>query len=203
MRELDHSPYAGHSVVLGERSNDWQDVDDVLAGFGDRVLNARTQYRKFVQKGIAMGSRPELTGGGLIRSMGGWSAVKAMRKKQSCMKGDDRVLGDSDFVDQVLSKSGEALERRYILQARGIDIDGVTARVSELLDLPVEDVWSPGKYREVVCARSVLCYWAVRELHVSMAELSRRLGISPAAVSQSVLRGEKIVNDNQYTLVDE
>lgn len=85
----------------------------MLVRFSDRVLNARIQYRKFVQKGIALGSRPELTGGGLIRNMGGWSAVKALRKKQSCMKDDERVLGDSGFVEQVPPKSGKVLERRY------------------------------------------------------------------------------------------
>jgi REP element-mobilizing transposase RayT len=203
MGELDYYPYAGHSVVMGERSNGWQEVDEVLGMFGERVSTARTQYRQFVEKGIDLGSRPELTGGGLIRSMGGWSAVKALRKKQSWMKGDERVLGGSDFVNQMLSKSEEALERRYRLQSRGMDMDGIAARVSKLMGLPVEEVWSPGKRREVVRARSVLCFWAVRELRISMTEMGRRLELSPAAVSLSVLRGEKIVSDNHYALCDE
>ncbi|MCU0600058.1 MAG: transposase [Desulfobacterales bacterium] len=203
MGELDYYPYAGHSVVMGERSNGWQEVDEVLGMFGERVSTARTQYRQFVEKGIDLGSRPELTGGGLIRSMGGWSAVKALRKKQSWMKGDERVLGGSDFVNQMLSKSEEALERRYRLQSRGMDMDGIAARVSKLMGLPVEEVWSPGKRREVVRARSVLCFWAVRELRISMTEMARRLELSPAAVSLSVLRGEKIVSDNHYALCDE
>jgi hypothetical protein len=39
-----------------------------------------------------------LTGGGLIRSLGGWAATKKLRLKgQDRLKGDERILGDSDF----------------------------------------------------------------------------------------------------------
>jgi len=41
----------------------------------------------------------------------------------------------------------------------------------------------------------VLCYWANRELEVSMSELSRRLKVSVMAISNAVLRGEKIVKE--------
>ena len=51
-------------------------------------------------------------------------------------------------------------------------------------------------------ARSLLCYWAVRELGISMALLSRNLNISIPAVSKSVVRGEKIAKEMNYTLVE-
>ncbi len=50
-------------------------------------------------------------------------------------------------------------------------------------------------------ARSLLCYWVVRELGMSMAELSRKLHISLAGVSQSVKRGEKLANEKGYKLL--
>lgn len=37
--------------------------------------------------------------GGLIRSMGGWAAVKALRRDATYMKGDELILGDGDFVN--------------------------------------------------------------------------------------------------------
>ncbi|MDZ7582745.1 MAG: hypothetical protein U5R30_19720 [Deltaproteobacteria bacterium] len=56
--------------------------------------------------GLAMRRRPELVGGGLIRSLGGWSEVKKMRLKgMDRIKGDERILGDSDFVLSVLSQA--------------------------------------------------------------------------------------------------
>ena len=35
-----------------------------------------------VEKGIPQGRRPELVGGGLIRSLGGWSAVLALWRQE-------------------------------------------------------------------------------------------------------------------------
>jgi len=52
-----------------------------------------------VRKGVAAGRRPDLTGGGLVRSAGGWSALRAMRNDESRMKGDERILGQGDFVE--------------------------------------------------------------------------------------------------------
>jgi len=33
-------------------------------------------YLSYMKEGIGLGRRPELVGGGLIRSLGGWEAVK-------------------------------------------------------------------------------------------------------------------------------
>ena len=69
----------------------WQNTEYVLRMFAKTVSTARKRYREFVKKGISHGRRPELIGGGLIRSMGGWSAVKAFRKASAYMKGDERI----------------------------------------------------------------------------------------------------------------
>ena len=66
---------------MGKIKNDWQDRNYVLKWFGKKEGEAaRNAYRNYVKKGIGEGRRPELVGGGLIRSQGGWSAVKAMRR---------------------------------------------------------------------------------------------------------------------------
>jgi hypothetical protein len=75
-------------------------VDAVLGFFGKSVSSARRQHRHFVEQGIALGKRPQLTGGGLIRSLGGWGAVKAMRQGRVHVKSDERILGDSDFANR-------------------------------------------------------------------------------------------------------
>ena len=203
IRQLDSYPYSGHSVIMGKCENDWQDYETVLKRYGKRIGESRRKYRDFVFKGIAEGKRPDLVGGGLIRSMGGWAAVKAMRKAKSYVKGDERILGDSEFVEAVLKESEDAFEKRYRLKAQGWDIDRVAERVAELLQMDVEEVWQPGRYRRLVTARSLLCYWAVRDLGVSMASLAKRLGISSVAVSKSVARGDALVKKNKYTLIDE
>ena len=52
---------------------EWQDNDYVLGYFGKRKSQARKEYESYVKKGVTQGRRNELTGGGLIRSLGGWS----------------------------------------------------------------------------------------------------------------------------------
>lgn len=203
IRQLDTYPYSGHSVIMGQCDNDWQDKETVLNRFGERIGTARRKYRQFVEKGIALGKQPDLVGGGLVRSMGGWAAVKAMRRAKSYVKGDERILGGSEFVKTVLKESEDAYERRYRLKAQGWDIDRVAEQVAELLQMEVDEVWSPGRYQRLVAARSLLCYWAARELGVSMASLARRLNISSVAVSKSVLRGAALVKENNYTLIDD
>jgi len=79
-----------------------------MSRFGRTAKAARRKYREFVAKGISVGKRPDLVGGGLVRSMGGWAAVKALRKTKAYIKGDERILGDSDFAEQVLGQAQEA-----------------------------------------------------------------------------------------------
>ena len=69
--QLDRYAYAGHSALVGRLARPWQDTAEVLGRFGGRMGRARERYRMFVQEGIRQGRRPELMGGGLVRSQGG------------------------------------------------------------------------------------------------------------------------------------
>ena len=198
LASLDKYPYAGHSAVMGRVERQWQDTDYILEWFGKRVKSARSKYHDFIKEGISMGKRPNLTGGGLVRSAGGWLNLIEMRRAKVFAKGDERILGEGDFVEQMLQEAGEAFEKKSFLAAQGWDIDKLAGHVAKLLDMDISDVWSAGKYRPIVRARSLLCYWAVRELGVSMASMAKRLGISSSAVMQSVARGEKLVKENSY-----
>jgi putative transposase len=199
---LDTYGYAGHSALMGNSGNAFQDIDSILKRFDRGAGTARKRYRSFVQKGIEMGRRPELIGGGLIRSLGGWASVKALRRDKAYIKGDERILGDGDFVNEVLAKAQEDYEKRYRLASMGLTVDDVAVRVAQLMQMPVEQIWLPGKRRALVQARSLLCFWSVRELGVSMAALGRRLGISCTAVSHSMIRREQIARQNNYKVIE-
>jgi chromosomal replication initiation ATPase DnaA len=113
------------------------------------------------------------------------------------------ILGNSDFVEAVLKEADEQLERRYRLQAEGFDLDRVAGRVAQVLDMPLEVVWEKSRRPKVAEARSLLCYWASKELAMSMTDLARRLNLTQPAISIAVRRGEKIVRENQYQLIDD
>jgi putative transposase len=200
LNHLDKYPFCGHGVIMGACEQSWQRSGEILLYFAKRVGSARRRYREFVAKGIGTGRRIDLTGGGLIRSAGGWAAVKEMHESKIHVKSDERILGDGDFVADILSKANESFERKYALKALGVDMAFIAERVSTLLGIPVEDIWREGKYKRLVTARSLLCFWAVRELGVSMASMARRLNISTVAVSKSVARGAEIAKREGYEI---
>ena len=156
--------YCGHGFILGNDKNGWQDVDYVLGFFSGKREIAQGLYGQYVFEGIEKGRRPELVGGGLIRSLGGWSEARKEGKSQKRLKGDERILGDSEFVLKALKDSSERFERKYELKARGCDLDTVAERVGQIFGIEVADLYSPGKYKRLIKPRSVFCYWAVREL---------------------------------------
>ena len=194
-------PFSGHSAIMGKVPQAWQDIDKVLIQFGRQQRPARRSYRAFVTKGVEAGERGDLTGGGLIRSQGGWQPVKSLRRSGQHEKSDERILGDGVFVEKVLSQSQESFERRYALQAEGVDLHYIAEHIANLLGITREQVWMPGKYQQQVTARSLLCFWAVRELGFSMTSLAKQLGMSTTAVSKSVRRGAAIAQDNDFTLI--
>jgi hypothetical protein len=71
----------------------------VLGYFGKTEQIARQNYRRYVAEGISQGHRPELTGGGLIRSLG--IKNKTEFKMADHVLTDERVLGTGDFVKEI------------------------------------------------------------------------------------------------------
>ncbi|MFH1241872.1 MAG: LysR family transcriptional regulator [Pseudomonadota bacterium] len=102
-----------------------------------------------------------------------------------------------------LDASKEQFERKYKLKSQGFTLSRVSKRVSELLGVEPECIYTPGKYPRNVKARSLFCYWAVRELGISATSLARKLGLTQPAVSISVKRGQVIADENVFQLLDE
>jgi len=88
------------------------------------------------------------------------------------------------------------------LQAKGYDLDKLASKVCDLMQVEPAELWASGKERKRVAARSLLCYWAVRDLGIGMAQIARHLNFSLAGVSQSVKRGATIVQQKGYNLID-
>jgi putative transposase len=145
LTQLDRYRYSGHSALMGHRANEWQPIDYVQRLFGKSIPTARRQYRHFVEQGIALGRWPELISAGLIRSLGGWSAVKSMRRLREHVKSDELVQGDSDFVQSVLSAQDEQREARYRLHSQGYDFCHASGRVAELTGLKTAQILKAGK----------------------------------------------------------
>ncbi len=76
-------------------------TDSVLSLFRKRVASAGKHDRHDVVQRGGLEKRPELPGGGLMRSLGGWKALTSLRRIGLKLKRDERILGDGDCVPWV------------------------------------------------------------------------------------------------------
>ena len=203
IRKLNRYPYSGHSAMMGTRDCRWLDTDSVLSSFGSTATEGRQNYDAYVKEGIDQGRRPELVGGGLIRSLGGWEAVKKVRLRgHDRMKGDERILGDGAFVMTILSEADERMDRHYELKSRGYMLENLAQRVAEIYQIDKEDLYAKGRQKIRAEARSVLCYWAVRELGIEGTQVAKRLQMSQPGVAYAVRRGERIVKAKAMQMIE-
>ena len=122
-------------------------------------------------------------------------------KGQGPIKSDERILGESDFVEAILAQANERYTRQHALKRQGIGFEYLVERVAEICHMDPREVVAEGRQRRKVTARSLLCFWAVRELGLPLTELARQLGLSPPGVSYAVQRGEAMVREHHYQLV--
>jgi hypothetical protein len=108
-----------------------------LAGYGIRPVffwkekQWKRRYLEFVKKGIAVGRRPKSVGGGLIRSLGG-AKVLALRARGQRQVSDQRVLGDGEFVEQVLAEMGEPSKENLRTRRKGIALFSLAKKVCDV-----------------------------------------------------------------------
>ncbi|MBW2443665.1 MAG: transposase, partial [Deltaproteobacteria bacterium] len=192
LKELKKYPWCGHAVLMGKVEAGFQDTGYVLKLFGPSLKTARQAYEQYVFKGVDQGKRPDLVGGGLLRSVGGWAALKGFRDIGVRIKGDERLLGSSEFVERVLKQADEQLEEKYRLQRNVISLPALVEKVAHHFKIDPADLRSSSKERHLTQARRVLCYIAVRKLGYTCADVSKTAGISAVTVSKAVSLGSKL-----------
>ena len=184
MEGLDRYRWSGHAVLMGYRDMPGQNTEEVLSYFGRQWKTARREYRGFVTEGIPQGRREELTGGGLRR-------IRKLTGRDDIEEFDERILGSGEFVERL---------RREEVRSNGISaripVDELVERVARAFGIEAEDLRRRKRSREVVDARSMICYFVVREMGRNGAEIGRMLNISRSGVSIAADRGEVIIRDN-------
>jgi len=195
IEELHRSPFSGHSAVAGYVDRDWQDTPYVLSFFGT-AHEARKKYREFVEQGVALGKRPELVGGGLIRSMGGWFEVLALRRMGTKEASDQRILGDGEFVGQLLEEMDDMGRENLRLTNRRMDLAVLAEKVCEVHGIKAGELRSGSRRDEIVKARRVFSVPAVKELGYSVAAGARYLGVTNSCVTKAVSADEAPEKEN-------
>jgi putative transposase len=116
------------------------------------------------------------------------------------IKSDERILGDPDFVDSVLTQAEEHYMRQCALRRWGYDLQKVAERAAEIYGIKVGGIFGKGRQQRVG-GRSLFCFWAVRDFGNSLASPAMRPEMSPAGIGYAVQRGEAIAQENGYELI--
>jgi hypothetical protein len=185
LKALDKYPWSGHSVLIGKQKNPLvpeialaieedkylaeKTVDEVLRHFGSTLNDARRHYRAFVEKGIKQGRRPELQGGGLVRSSGGDKAGLLGLKKEDREKSDQRILGSGDFVSNVLKNANKNAERKAVCN---ISLAELIRRVCKNFDIKIGELMLDIRRSPYTHARSIISYFSINELDYNGADVA-------------------------------
>jgi putative transposase len=146
---------------------------------------------KYVKEGIDTGRRPELVGGGLVRSLGGWSEVLALRTRKEKHAFDSRVLGDSDFVQEIKSNLDDMVKNNLRISGQSIDLEELCKRVCEKEGVSMGELITGSRRHKVINARRIVSWIAVHELGYSGAEVARYLGVTNSCITRFIASGEK------------
>jgi REP element-mobilizing transposase RayT len=180
--ELDRYAWCGHAVMLGRGDLLGQATAEVLARFGKTVGTSRRRYCLFVEDGIAMGHRKDLTGSGKL-------------SRQSVQDGsegklrDPRVLGSGDFVEQLL------MHTESIQTFPKVPLDEIVERVRGELGLSLTELTSQTRAQHIANARSLICHIAFSCGHRGV-DIARRLGITGAGVTVAAQRGKRVIDEH-------
>jgi putative transposase len=185
---LDRYPWCGHSVIMGKRRHEWQDRDYVLSWFGDREDKAKKAYRTYIHAGRDQGRRSELVGGGLIRSLGGWSQVISARRHGNRERFDERILGSGHFVERVIKEADERVSSGFEGIERKRKVAEMIQHICDQEGINVLELRTGSRRRSVSRVRSQLAHELVETQGIPLAEVARHVGVSTSAISKMLSR---------------
>ena len=196
LKGLSQYRWAGHSAIMGRVKRDWQDIDTVVGYFG-KGHKAIEKYERYVGEGISRGKRPELVGGGLIRSLGGWSQVLSLRRKGIKVAFDERVLGGDHFIERLFSEAEEKERETLRISRKVPDLLTLAKRVMEGEGIEEGQLGSGIRKTEVVRARRVFCQLAIGKMGYPGAEVARFLGVTSSSVNRLAV-SRAVTNFTKY-----
>ena len=134
---------------------------------------------------------PELTGGGLIRSKGGWSQVLSARRLGLKEESDERILGSGDFVNTILDEAEEIFTRQIKLRRIGRTINSIIDEECKKQKISTKELISGSRRRKVSALRAIIARRSLDELGLSLAEIARHVGVNTSSIAKAISRDEE------------
>ena len=144
-------------------------------------------------EGLGTERQPELTGGGLIRSQGGWSRVLALRRAGQKEESDERILGSGDFVHAIIRETEERQLRQTRLRRSRKGIGGIIREECGKHGVNEEELVQGSRRRKVSETRAVIACRCKQELGISGAEIARHLGVNTTSINRAVEKADGLL----------
>jgi putative transposase len=196
LEQLRNYRWTGHSAIMRKVRRDWQDITTVL-GYLGKGKRAVEKYEQYVREGISRGKRPELVGGGLIRTLGGWSQVLSLRRKGIKVASDERILGRDEFIQRLMSEAEEREKETLRLGREVPGLQNLAKRIMRGEGIEESEFRSGTRKREVVRARRLFCQLAIGRMGYPGAEVARFLGVTTSSVNRLAV-SEEVANLKKY-----
>lgn len=130
-------------------------------------------------------------GGGLLRSVGGWEAVRELRRGREGYASHERILGGTEFVERVLREVERETAQRAQATRREIDVPTLIRRVCQPGGVTPEGLVGGGRLRALSRVREGVAFLWIEHLGRSGRQLAHPLGITPESVYKAAQRGRR------------
>lgn len=188
MEELDRYPWSGHGTLIGKANYPWMDTGYVLAQFGKTRRKALAGYRQFIREGFQEKHNPAYSGGGLVRSLGGWSQVLAVRHRGETEAADERILGSGDFVNTVLKDVEERHLRQLKHRRSGHTLTKIIDEEIARAGIHKQELIEGSRRSTVSLTRALIACRGRSELGLSSAEIARHMGVATSSITRAIER---------------
>ena len=185
---LGRYPWSGHRALMGREHNSWHGCAYALSWFGKQQATARRAYQRYMLEGVEQGRRSELVGGGLVRSLGGWSQVRSMRTRGGRVLTDERILGGGDFAEKVLKEAHEKVHYQFTADERRSRIAAVIQEACDQEGINEKELRMGSRRGQISTVRSDIARRLVKEYGIPLAEVARQVGVTTSAISNMLRR---------------
>jgi putative transposase len=192
--ELAEYPWTSHSVIMGRRTFDGLEADTVLDRFGETRDVAREAYMRFIFDGWNQGYQPRFEGALLPCISSTRVDSSEASTADSAAIADNRLLGDEQFIQSILSQSASD-EKRREQWVEKCSKERLLQLVSRWAKLPSEVILSSARRYDVSRARSILTHLAIDEFGQQGTDVAQWIGLSKSGISRLRLRGESLAKD--------
>jgi hypothetical protein len=200
LSELSSYPWSGHTYILGKKQNDWQEVDEVLCHFSSERKSAIRLYKQFIKDGWNMGTRNDLLGGGLVRSAGGQKGLRLLKKLKKRWQYDSRILGDGDFVKDVLQGNDDIENQRFFIQ-QNYDTERIAKIICDKYEIDKSELFSGRRARYLTKPKGMFSFFSSEYLGLPLSVIGKKLKVSGVSAYNLKTIGKKAVQEEGNILI--